>query len=107
MALQLSAKIAHDRMIRAQEEHRNADAVAFARKAAARMDAYLLQGSISDSDLRGFAAIYGNIALAYINMHLYAEAVPYAQRMVDLTGSIPDLREIRARPKYTRVHQIN
>ncbi|HXP85396.1 MAG TPA: serine/threonine-protein kinase [Bryobacteraceae bacterium] len=88
-ALLRSAAIAQDRMILAQEEHRNADAVAFARKAASRMDALLLRNDVQDSDLRDATGLYGNLALAYINMHLYAQAVPYAERTVELARSLP------------------
>ncbi|HEV2349072.1 MAG TPA: protein kinase [Terriglobia bacterium] len=88
-ALLCSAHIAHDRMILAQEEGRNADALAYAHKSAVRMDAFLRLGSATDSERIGAAAVYGNIALAHLNIHMYADAVPYAQRTVELTRSIP------------------
>jgi tetratricopeptide (TPR) repeat protein len=83
-ALLDSASIASDLMILAQQEQRNADALASAHKAAGRMDSFLSQVAIVDSERDGAAAIYGNIALAHVNMHLYAEAVTYARRALEL-----------------------
>jgi serine/threonine protein kinase len=95
-ALLCSGHIAHDRMILAQEEHRNGDALAYAHKAAQRFDAFLHLGSAPDSDRIDVAGCYGNIALAHLNMHLYAEAIPYAQRLVELTRSVPSARYLVA-----------
>lgn len=89
IALLRSADIAQDRMILAQEEHRNADAVAFADRATARLDAFLLQGKAQESEIRAAANLYGNVALAHLNMNRYAQAVAYAQRAADLARSEP------------------
>jgi serine/threonine protein kinase len=88
-ALLLSAAIAHDRMILAANDDRNADAVVFARRAAGRLDAYLLQGNVSESDRKDAAGLYANLAIAYTNMHLYSEALPCARRCVELARSLP------------------
>lgn len=89
IALLRSADIAHDRMIVAQEEHRNADALAFADRAGTRLDAFLLQGKAQDSEINEAARLYSNIALAHINMHQYKQAIPYAQRAIDVGRSVP------------------
>ena len=83
-ALLGSASIASDLMILAQQEHRDADALARAHKAAGRLGLFLIQGTIVDSERDVAAATYGNIALAHVNMHLYAEAVAYARQALEL-----------------------
>ncbi|MGA3324646.1 MAG: serine/threonine-protein kinase [Terriglobia bacterium] len=95
-ALLCSGHIAHDRMILAQEEHRNQDALAYAHKAALRFDAFLRLGTASDHDRMDVAGCYGNIALAHLNMHLYGEAIPYAQRLVEILRSLPSARYLVA-----------
>ena len=89
LALFRSAIVARDRMILAQEAYRNADAVAFAHKAAGRMDRFLVRGDASTSERSDAAGLYGNVAQALINMHLYGEAVPHARRTVELARSLP------------------
>ncbi len=83
-ALLRSAAIAEARMILAQEAHRNADAQIYAQNAARRMHALESDGGARKSELFEATGIYTNIALACLNMHLYAKAVPYARRSVDL-----------------------
>jgi len=83
-ALLRSAGIAEDRMILAQEEHRNGEALGDAHKAAGRLDQFLQLGEMQDSDRLEVYRDYGNIALAYLNMHMYAEAAPYARRSVEV-----------------------
>lgn len=91
-ALLVSANVANDRMILAQEAGKNDDALAYAHKSASRADAFLRRGSAGNSDRIAAARIYGNIALADINMHLYAQAIPYAKRSVEITCGIPSAR---------------
>ncbi len=88
-ALFLAGTIANDRMILAQEEHRNSDALTHAHKSAECLDAFLRLGDIPDSDRIDAAGPYGNIALAYLNMHMYANAIPYAERMIEIMRPIP------------------
>jgi serine/threonine protein kinase/tetratricopeptide (TPR) repeat protein len=87
-ALLRSAGIAQERMILAQEEHRDTDALAYAGKAAHRLDEFLRVGDATDSERIQISGEYGNLALAHLNMHMYAEAVPYAQRTVELIRPI-------------------
>ena len=88
-ALRGSAEIANDRMILASEDERSDDALAYGHKAAERLDALLLLPGISDSERDNAAGIYTDIALAHLMMHEYAQAIPFAQRAVQLTRSIP------------------
>jgi serine/threonine protein kinase/tetratricopeptide (TPR) repeat protein len=83
-ALLRSAGIAQDRMILAQEEQRDGDALLYAGKAAERLDAALQLGSAKGVELLDVAGTYDNIALAYLNMHRYVQAIPYAKRAVEL-----------------------
>jgi serine/threonine protein kinase len=88
-ALLLSARIANDRMILAQSENRRADALSHMVKVGERLDLFLRQGEPSEFDRTNAAAIYANIALSYLNMHMYANSIPFAQRCVDLARRIP------------------
>lgn len=83
-ALLRSAGIAQERMILAQEEHRDADAIAYAGKASHRLDEFLRLGDATDSERIQISSEYGNMALAHLNMHMYAEAVVYAQRTAEV-----------------------
>jgi serine/threonine protein kinase len=87
-ALLRSAGIAQECMILAQEEHRDADALAYARKAAQRLEEFLQLGNATDSERIQISGEYGNLALAHLNMHMYAEAVLYARRTLELIRPI-------------------
>ena len=95
-ALLRSAGLAQDRMILAQEEHRDAEALGYAGRAAQRLDEFVRLGDATDPERLQIAGEYGNIALAHLNMHMYAEAVPYAQRTVDLIRPIPSAQYLVA-----------
>ena len=84
-----SPEIAHDRMILAEEAHRRADALAFARSAAEGFDRYLRRGDAAQSEINLASQRYVNIAIAYTNMHLYPEALQTAKRGSMLAQSIP------------------
>ncbi len=88
-ALLRSGVIAHDRMILAEEEHRRADALSYARKAAARLEAFLRLGDAPESERKEAVTVYSNLALSHVNMHLYADAIRYARRAVELARPIP------------------
>ncbi len=90
VALFDSASIAHDRMIVAESEHRNADARAHAAKSAARLDAVLRRPDATSVDPDKLCTEYGNITLAYSNMHMYAEAETTARRVVELARPRPE-----------------
>ncbi len=95
-----SALIAHDRMIVADTERRRGDALAHAQTAVARLDSllshddsrtplqldgFLRLGSSAQEGRARIATLYGNIALMYVNAHLYADGIRFAQKAVDLS----------------------
>lgn len=90
-----AASVAHDRMILAQEDHRDDEAQAHARRAAQYLEAFLGQGSTSEGERDRAAVIFSNIALADINMHLYAQAMPFARRTVQIARTLKKSREVR------------
>ena len=87
-----SAEIAGDRMILAQSEHRDADAIAHARKAADRIDRLMNGSSLSTRERDAINGLDANIALAYANMHLYADATRYARQTVEISRPYSTLR---------------
>jgi serine/threonine-protein kinase len=89
-ALLSSATIAQDRMIIAESEHRDADALTHARKAAARLEDLQRQG-LSESERDRIAGIYGNVALASSNLRLYENAFRYARRSVEIARANPPI----------------
>lgn len=88
-ALHRSAVVAHDRMILAWQDHREAEAVAFTQKAATRMEAVLRRADTQDPERDEIAGLYVNLAMVAMNMHMYDNAVTYARRSVDIARPIP------------------
>ncbi|MCU1336179.1 MAG: serine/threonine protein kinase [Bryobacterales bacterium] len=88
-ALLLSAEVAHDRMILANTDHRNEEALTEARKAAARLDTLLNLGPASPPERGTAATLFSNIALAHKNLRLYDDAVRYARRAIETARSSP------------------
>lgn len=93
-ALLNSMELAQDRMILAESDHKHPEAIARARKAAERADLFMENSSLKPSEIHRCAVVFGNIALAYTNMHLYAQAVPLARRSVDLERTLPTSSDI-------------
>jgi serine/threonine protein kinase len=91
-ALLRSATIAQDRMILAQTEHRDEDALAFGRQSAERLEALLRLGDPEDSERLEITADFGNIGLANLNMHRYKEVALYARRSTEVARPVPALR---------------
>jgi len=87
-ALFRGARIAHDRMIVAETERRNADAVTYSQRAVARIAAFVTSGPVDRREGDIAAMIYSNIALAHNNMHRYQEAVSYARRALDIAKAM-------------------
>jgi serine/threonine protein kinase/tetratricopeptide (TPR) repeat protein len=88
-ALILSAEIAHDSMILASTERRDAEALEFARKSAEQLAALQQEppAPITNEATR-VTRIYSNIALFHSNAHLQQEAESYARRAVDMARRI-------------------
>jgi hypothetical protein len=79
-----AASIAHDRMIIAESERRRADALAHARITAAHAEVFLQLPSLSAQELEDVVGLYGNLALAHVNMQLYDDGARFARRQVDI-----------------------
>ena len=93
-ALLASAAIAHDRMIVAHSERREADAQAQARKSVERLERVVRLGNLSPGQRDAVSQDFSNIALFNMNIHLYEDAVRYARRSIETSAAIP------AAPKY-------
>ena len=108
-ALFRSAVIAHDRMILADTDKRDADTLVHTHKAVQRLETFLSRDDPRDPvRLDGFigtgdagraervrvGGLYVNIAITYVNMHLYAEGARYGRRAADLTQSIPSAQDV-------------
>jgi serine/threonine protein kinase/tetratricopeptide (TPR) repeat protein len=91
-AMLRSAVVAQDRMILAQSEHRRADALAQARKAAERIDRWLTLAPTSPDERDQAAGVIGNIGLAYLNLHLYKDAIGHTQHMLEIVRPLPNAR---------------
>ena len=87
-ALYLAAMIANDRMILAADDYRYADAMVHAQESARRQDAFLSLGGARDSERADAVVHLSNIALLYLNLHRYEEAIRYARREAELAQSI-------------------
>ena len=87
-ALERSGLIAHDRMILADSERRDADALLHLRKAIVRAEALLATGRATDLQQGSAVVIYGDSATASGNMHRYDEAAQYARRHLELARGL-------------------
>jgi tetratricopeptide (TPR) repeat protein len=83
-ALERSAFVAHDRMILAETENREAEALGHARKAVDRCEALLAQGAPTDAARDTALMLFGNVATASVNMHRYEDGVRYSTRQLEL-----------------------
>jgi tetratricopeptide (TPR) repeat protein len=90
--LYLGAVIAHDRMILAETVHRREDALSYARLAADRIERMLHDANPDERRRRDVAMLLGNVALAHSNLHLYADAVKYARRAIEIAKPMPSAR---------------
>jgi len=84
-ALRLSAGIAHDGMILADSENREADGFALAARAVSRLEAFVEMGAPTAEEATRMGGTYSNIALFYSNRHQVEEAARYARRALDVT----------------------
>jgi len=91
-ALISSARISADRMILAESERRGSDALAHSRNAATRLHDLLQRGAATEPEVDNVSAIYGNLALASVNMRLYDDGIRYGQRAVEVARLFPSTR---------------
>lgn len=87
-ALLSSAAIAHDRTIVAQSQHRREEALAHAAKAVERLDAFMRLPDLTVTERDTIADFYGNIAIAYKNLHLYENSVRYARKEAEVSRTL-------------------
>jgi serine/threonine protein kinase len=91
-ALYLAALISNDRMILASDEHRQPDVLAHGHESANWLDAFLGLGDAQEAERVEAASRFGNIAVMFMRMRSYAEAIPYARREAELIESVPSIR---------------
>ena len=89
-ALLSAARISHDRMILAENERRNGEAVAEARKAAHYLDRFLSLGQPSAVESGVVSELFYNIALSHKNQHLPFDGIRYARRSVETSRYAPN-----------------
>jgi serine/threonine-protein kinase len=82
-ALERSGMIAHDRMILADSERRDADALQHLQKAIVQADELLATGRANQAQQENARAIYADAATASANQHRYDDAVQYARRALE------------------------
>jgi serine/threonine-protein kinase len=82
-ALERSGAIAQDRMIVADSERRDDDALRHARRAISRIDALLATDRATAAQQEGAIGAYGNVAIAFANQHRYDDAVQCARRALE------------------------
>jgi len=110
-ALFRSALIAHDRMILADTEDRSADVMVHTRRTVERLESFsrqdrlgthaagvakILRPGDANPAVSSTALLYANVALTYINSHLYADGVHYARQGADMVRSIPSAQDVLA-----------
>jgi tetratricopeptide (TPR) repeat protein len=83
-AIELSAAVRHDRMILADSERRDADAIGYARGAVGRIESLLADRRATRDQRGAVISFYSNVALAALNLRRYEEATRYARRHVEL-----------------------
>ena len=93
-ALVQATNIAHDRMIVADSEGRDAEAWVFVTQAVERMERILREPGLAASQVDRTIALYGNVAIACINLHHYDDAVRYANRTLELSRKAGDNNRI-------------
>ena len=95
-ALFLSAEIAHDRMILADSQGREADAAAHSARAVERLDRLYRAGNPTPAQRDEAAQDYANIALNALNRHRYEEGRQYARRSMEAAASLPSEPRVRS-----------
>ena len=81
--LLMAARISHDRMIRAENDRANTEAVAQARSAVEYLDRLMKLGDLSFVDHESVSELYYDVALSNKNQHRLEDGIRSAQRAVD------------------------
>ncbi len=88
-ALHTSAIVLSELALVTQVQHRDQDALAYADKAVQHLGAFLQSGTATNSERKEIANWYGNLAIAYKNLHQYEKSVFYARQDLDLLRTLP------------------
>jgi serine/threonine-protein kinase len=83
-ALERGAMIAHDRMILADTDRREDEALAHARKAVERIEGVIAAGSMTRTQQESAYFVFSNVALAHVNLRRYEDGIRYAERTLEL-----------------------
>jgi tetratricopeptide (TPR) repeat protein len=96
-------------MILADTDKRDADTLVHTHKAVQRLETFLSRddprdpvrfdgfvgtGEAGRAERIRVGGLYVNIAITYVNMHLYAEGARYGRRAADLTQAIPSAQDV-------------
>src|SRR5437660_11552141 len=95
-ALFLAALISNDRMMISDDEGRP-DTLARARQTVERIQAFERQRNASPAERREVAAVYVNVALAYLSIDSNAEALGYARHALELSSPLSSAQDIAGR----------
>jgi tetratricopeptide (TPR) repeat protein len=88
-ALLRAATIAQDRMILADSERREKDAIGYAEEAAQRLERIPSGHTFAPDDRRLLLATYGNLGLGYLNLRQLDRAELWTRRTVELARRDP------------------
>ncbi len=91
-ALFRSSCVDTDLTILLQLQHRNQEALACAAKAVQRVDTFMSLGNATPAQLKETLSNYGNIAVAYKNLHSYDNSIHYAQKQIAIARTLPSQR---------------
>jgi tRNA A-37 threonylcarbamoyl transferase component Bud32/tetratricopeptide (TPR) repeat protein len=114
-ALFRAAVIAHDRMLIEDSVGRRASAITLARAAVDRLESFVSRGETGepvsfvglqgpresqsrnrwDSEHSGVALLYSDIAVAFVNTHLYAEGALNARRSLEIARMVQSAPELQ------------
>jgi serine/threonine protein kinase len=88
-ALLASAGVAHDRMTVLDYQRRTEEALAQARLAGGRLEAFVASGTASEEEVSTVAHLYSNLGVAYVNNDRLADAAHYARRAAEVAAGVP------------------
>ena len=88
-ALERSAMVAHDRMIVADSERRDDDALRHGRRAVIQMDRLVGAARPVGPERDSALELYANVAAAFVNLHRYEDAVRYSRRVIEIASLEP------------------
>ena len=91
-----AAGIAHDWMTVLDYQGRTEEALAQARLAGERLEAFVVAGAASEEEVSSVAHLYSNLGVAYVNNDRLADAAHYARRAAEVAAGVPSAAVRRA-----------